>query len=348
MLALGSLAALAWLTWPLLFAWNEEQWVARVVERIEAAEAAQLPPLMDQLASSSDAGRDELVALVAHPRPEVRAQAAERLGQLLDQWQSAPAPVGSRQVAQVANGLAENAALKQAPRELVVRLLDWPVDTSAIDASQFLRDCQALTERSGPRVVKLAEVPKRQLRSAPQAPAAPAVSAEPEPIEEEAPRSLPMQEVAIEQAPAPLEALQAPDRLQPELPLSDEGRAKPIPTSEPPARLIEPSGSQPLNDWDGRTDQEVMRELHADNEEQVRAAARELRRRGYESHHLAIARSLTHPDPAVRRDLAAALPRLPGIDWRRWITPLLSDDDPSVRTAAEAVIHAGEKPRRLR
>jgi hypothetical protein len=253
-------------------------------------------------------------------------------------------------MALVANGLAENAALKQVPRELVVRLLDWPVDTSAIDASQFLRDCQTLTERSGPRVVRVAEIPKRQTRSAPPAKPAPMASEEPEPapIAEESPRSLPKQEVAVEQAPPPLEALEAPDRLQPELPLSDEGRAKPIPTSEPPARLIEPSGSQPLKDWDGRTDQEVMRELHADDEEQVRAAARELRRRGYETHHLALARSLTHPDPAVRRDLAAALPRLPGIDWRRWITPLLSDDDPSVRTAAEAVIHTGEKPRRLR
>lgn len=330
--------------------WSERNWVAGVRQRIETADESQLPRLIEQLARSETHGCNQLADLLAHPGAAVRIQAAGRIRLLLDEWKTAPAGDSSVRAAALARRIARGGTQAEIPQELVARLLDWPIDTNSIDAREFFADCERLAERMAPRVAGLPDLPqpgaKRNVPE-PQPPSvgvpsetAPAVPA-PRILEEMPP------EITAE-TPAPLEELQAPDRLQPELPMSDEGRARPLPQSEPPERLMQPSDRQPLKDWDTRTDREVMRELHAEDSEQVRAAARELRRRGYQTHHLPIARSLTHPDPAVRRDLAAALPRLPDIDWRRWVTPLLSDEDPSVRLAAEAVIHAGDAPRRLR
>ncbi len=59
-----------------------------------------------------------------------------------------------------------------------------------------------------------------------------------------------------------------------------------------------------------------------------------LRRRGLTDRHLALARQLLDPDPAVRRRLARQLPEVPGLDAAAWLVLLSRDTDAEVRLTA--------------
>jgi len=88
-------------------------------------------------------------------------------------------------------------------------------------------------------------------------------------------------------------------------------------------------------------DLEVMRQLHAVDRLRAHAARDELIRRGFDEFHLILAERLTDPDPAVRRELAEALPKLQGIDRGVWLMALAHDSDPDVRLAAVTIMATG-------
>lgn len=322
------------------------------------ADVTVLPALMRQLGECPTGGVTALIEMLHHSRPEVREEAASALARLLEDWKLEAPPTGSRRVAALARQMVERCATGEAsPAEVVTPLLSWPIDTSGIDATRFFADCQILSERLSPRLARRRKRTSEPLQMALQAAASDAPT-----LVESAPAEVPLaklppepQAIASEgpaamstsDSPEPLEELRPPSELRPASPDTDEGRAQPLPQSESPPRLIKPNLVQPLTDWEDRSDLEVMQELHASEDRQVRAAVAELRRRGYQTHHLPLARSLTDTDPAVRRDLVEALPRLEP-DWRKWLQPLLDDANAEVRTAARAQLRTGETPGKVR
>jgi hypothetical protein len=88
-----------------------------------------------------------------------------------------------------------------------------------------------------------------------------------------------------------------------------------------------------------------MRQLHSAEGTEHSAAERELMRRGYTAFRLGVARRLTDPDPAVRRELAELLPQMSGLDARPWLLWLSEDADPSVRRAAAAILATSTDPK---
>jgi HEAT repeat protein len=64
------------------------------------------------------------------------------------------------------------------------------------------------------------------------------------------------------------------------------------------------------------------------------AARVELERRGLSSPLVDVGRRATDPDPKVRRQLAEALPSLPGVDARPWLLQLSYDENAQVRATA--------------
>ena len=76
-----------------------------------------------------------------------------------------------------------------------------------------------------------------------------------------------------------------------------------------------------------------------------RAQARaELSRRGFSEVHFDLAKRLFSADPAVRKQLARALPGLRSIDAAPWLLELGRDTDPDVRLTAIALMATSGDP----
>lgn len=103
---------------------------------------------------------------------------------------------------------------------------------------------------------------------------------------------------------------------------------------DPPPRLTE----NELRALQRLPDVEVMRMLHRSESGYAVAAIDELRRRGFQSRHLRLAKRLTDPDPAERRALAFELPGASDVDARPWLDALLDDENAQVRIAAADAI----------
>jgi hypothetical protein len=86
--------------------------------------------------------------------------------------------------------------------------------------------------------------------------------------------------------------------------------------------------------WQRLQPRDVMRRLHGSDPQVVLAAREELERRGISGSLVDLARRATDPDPKVRRELAASLPSIPGIDAKPWLLELSFDENAQVRATA--------------
>lgn len=86
----------------------------------------------------------------------------------------------------------------------------------------------------------------------------------------------------------------------------------------------------------GLSTYQVIEQLNKNDQtvELVVAAERELVRRGLNSLELQLARQLANGDIQSRRQTVASLPRLAGINTRRWLLLLTEDEDADVRLSA--------------
>ena len=92
--------------------------------------------------------------------------------------------------------------------------------------------------------------------------------------------------------------------------------------------------SQPLDSSKTADVLDLMRRLRSDIESERTAPRRELHWRGFSEVDLELARQLFSPDIEVRKQLAAAVPRLASVDASRWLLWLAADPQPEVRRAA--------------
>ena len=92
---------------------------------------------------------------------------------------------------------------------------------------------------------------------------------------------------------------------------------------------------------------ELMQQLRQSDHQASAAAREELIRRGFGEVDLELARQLFDPDPAVRKHLAQAVPRLQSIDAVPWLLWLCRDDDADVRMTAVTLLATTGDPQLL-
>ena len=151
--------------------------------------------------------------------------------------------------------------------------------------------------------------------------------------------------------PAKLSGQRSRNRTPPDSPFPDvlsEPFARWIPRTTPPVqRAQRPESEGKLLSWNVPeqaasavtriSDIALMRRLNDEDRASAEQAKRELRKRGFLTIHIELARRLTHPDPGHRVAMAESLPSLQ-VDARPWLFWLLDDEHPEVRVAAISVL----------
>jgi len=89
---------------------------------------------------------------------------------------------------------------------------------------------------------------------------------------------------------------------------------------------------------------EVMRRLHAADAQAVADARARLTRWGFSPVQREVAKRMFHPDTAVRKQLAQALPGIAGVDAAPWLIQLAGDEDAEVRLAAITLLLTTSDP----
>ncbi len=83
---------------------------------------------------------------------------------------------------------------------------------------------------------------------------------------------------------------------------------------------------------------QFARRLNDEDPQQVEAARKGLRGRGFSAVEVEVARQAAHPDAAVRKKLARALPETVGVDAAPWLLELSRDPDADVRLEAMTLL----------
>jgi len=114
---------------------------------------------------------------------------------------------------------------------------------------------------------------------------------------------------------------------------------QPLPATEEPT--LEPAPSA-TGDYAELEDRFVIADLAYVANQQ--AAQAELESRGYHQLQLKLAQQMVAEDPQVRIDLAETLPKVRGVNARRWLLWLTHDTDSDVRATAAAILATGDDP----
>jgi HEAT repeat protein len=115
-----------------------------------------------------------------------------------------------------------------------------------------------------------------------------------------------------------------------------------------PVSSVQAAGKPPrVNALAGVEAIDVMRQLRQDDRQAAAEARAELVRRGFGEVDLELARQLFDPDPAVRKRVARAVPRLESVDAVPWLLWLCHDEDADVRMTAVTLLATTGDPRIL-
>ena len=320
---------------------------------LATAAAEEIPGLIAALDQLGEAGLPALLRCLVSPRPELSQAAATALNKQVQTWRKLPPQQSLPLLAQLLKGLSENPqAVPQQQRALArqwaLLALTWPQDTSERASrvpltSQLLGDSERLLQAlpavengssfggevspnsNWPLTSNIAtsDLPGGNL------PIAPATSDD-----------LPTGPILASRDP------REPSRFTPDLLPVDPVEPRRFIAPRVPEVPREPAttgraGIDPASANTRLTDLELMRDLNSDAANERIAAARDLRLRGYQPLHLAIAAKMTHPEAAQRRKLVEELPRLGGINPAPWLKYLCEDEDASVRQAAKSILATG-------
>jgi len=352
--------------------WLVEEWR----EALEDAPEAEIATRLHQISEVGDAGIDALVDSLGSPRAIVAEGARRELGDLLDRWELLPAADSTAKIAALVhamNGRATkwNAAPLRPAAELAHRALRWRLDAKSPVAMQIVAGCEAVlrasaaANRSTAAPVSLAAFSDDNTHGNPREAAWDGAGGS-EVLNAAAfddPRHPPSADLPLDIFPLPA---------APPWPATDARGEKPTnaadastsPVGEPALLAPLPGRPVPLEAAGSKGEADavanrprataqsaeftrllgVMRNLHAADRQAAAQAEAELRRAGFDELRLEIARRITDPDPAKRRDLAEQLPRVQNLDARPWLLALTQDDDASVASAARQVLATSSDP----
>lgn len=353
--------------------WRDGGEADRLAAQLLVAAPQERRALVDRLLELKRPGVEELIAMLASTDAAVADAAQQglerqivlcqtnadsgqrqRLAELLAQHVQQLSPDGRRRAASLATSL----------------MLDAP---HGADESALLLACQRVLEHASAYVPQSRPRPPAQQAAAPPARAA---------VDNPLRKFIEPAELSSSAGPVLLTppARNAPHNLQPPpqvaadqlAPASDAGNSAALPArqeavteqltfssssrggvvtldQEPQGRPLSdtpltPESAVPLGQRDALS---LLRLLHTADSRVAAAAEAELIRRGLSGRTLQVARQLTHPNAAVRRQWAEALPGLTGIDAKDWLLLLSHDEDAQVRRTALAYLATSNDPRLL-
>lgn len=264
--------------------------------------------------------------------------------------------------------------------DLALRIVHWPVESPAVSKPELLADCERLLQEAatgarsqmaespaskdpcGETVMASHAVPSIQTSGGIVDPLADALlPGGGLPIEEtEIPGPIPVPAQGSNASPpadgaprrfTPAERrapVRLPDSPPEETSDSVDRDVRPSPSDRDATPKLNSVPSPALAPLDQRLEQlsdlDLIRRLTGSSQSEVTAVERELRRRGFESLELSMARRVADPDPSERRELCENLSRLPTAPgpWLFWLS---YDPDPVVRRLAVTLMASSRDPR---
>ncbi len=362
--ALGAAALAAAAIW----AWHirrPELQAERLRSMLAADSDQQAEQRLREIAELDEAGVPTLVALLASDRVILRDGSRALILEAIEHWELLTPEAAAPKLAGLARALAKNAPQFEArdrrfAADLATRLIDWPSGAGSPNRDQLLADCETVLS-----ALRLADAaPARNGADADSGAAKSNATNEPINLSLPALARLPGGGLPVEMEPLPKKIAQAnirkpaapvapsePNRLPDEIasrslrdanqaPRANEPRRLPdgddsdSPTSRLSHSQVDKSSALLAGDWQRMELRGVLRELRSTDPDSVAKAEAELHRRGVTGPLMDLARRAADPDPQVRRELAEALPDLPGVDARPWLLEMSYDEDPKVRAAA--------------
>jgi hypothetical protein len=353
------LVAALWLSRP----WQRQTLAHRWRQDLHEAQDAIALARIHQLGQLGPHGVRVLGEAVGIPREDVARAARAEVTSLLAQWELIEAKKSSPLVVALAQGMAESIDsfdrdARRFAADTAQRILIWPVDRNTTNRAPLIAACETVLVAVG-RPAAPPAVPSPATSSPAASSRAPQPTPAADPIPAEA-RRLP---ASVEVTPLPRVPTEATvevsdeDASEPPPQSASDSDPTPSPTAdtqdEPrplPRELSRAAGDleqavveledQSKNQPTGFTSQHAawIRDLNSQQVEVVTQARAELAKLGLGRNELEVARLSTHPDAAVRKKLARALPRLPGIDARTWLEFLSDDPDEEVRRTAQTLL----------
>ncbi len=337
-------------------------------------------PLLGRVGATGDMGIPILVEALASPRERIAHAARQTLLEQIDQWKTLSAAGSSPKFALLAHELADRQSeLGPAGRhdaaELAVLILRGPLDPGTIDTVEVIACCEkvlraaqadpaaavtdALARRADNDAASAARLalqgPDRWPTSAGQEPSAhetatPALLPSPggSPTAGSPPLPLANTDGAQQDAGSKSSAAGATSS-------SSSGENATVPFKLPgqnpadnaihQASAAEKLSPEPPSSGLKSVDSfELLQQSCSPVEETSAAARAELSRRGFTEVHFDLARRLFSADPAVRKELARALPELRSIDAAPWLMQLGKDADAEVRLTAITLMATSGDP----
>jgi hypothetical protein len=315
---------------------------ADLASRLDAASPEQAAQLIAQLDATDDVELQLLVQHLDDERFAVQDAADSRLREQLAHWRAERTRARDLVVVRLASLLSQqppplHARAWLARRRLAQFLLDWP--PSALGFEKLERTCRATL--AGLEKVQPATA-TRAVAAAPMTNQPQWSTAEPAYAGEEVDGApiLSLNDDSEEEADSPS---LLPHAAAEPLPAMESAAEEPVDESSPAeARattlmIAPPLHSQALTATSTR---QLFRHLHG-LPAVVNAARAELHRRGFDEVALSLAAALDDPDPLVRRQLVERLPLQDHVDAAAWLEELASDEDPTVREAAQNILATG-------
>jgi hypothetical protein len=346
--------------------------VAHWRAQLEALPDQSAGPLLRRVGSGGDEMIPILVEGLASPRQRVAEAARQSLLEQIDRWKALSTAGSSPKLGLLAHELADRQSeLGPAGRhdaaELAVLILHGPLDPGMVDTIEVISCCERVlraAQADSPASVAAAvakRIDRDALSAAAQSVASSAAArwqettaSERPPSDDLTPRLLPPPggQSAAESSPQPLAKSGAAKDGDPataktpfDVPANPtKGLAGGDEVRQAAAVEKLPAAAEASDELKTADSFDLLQRSCSPVEATALAARTELSRRGFSEVHFDLARRLYSADPAVRKELARALPELRSVDAAPWLIQLSRDTDPEVRLTAITLMATSGDP----
>lgn len=317
---------------------------------------------LEQIAGLGDASVPILVNSMASERQVLADASEETLREQIGRWQLLSRTQSSQKVALLAEHLARKVddfkpRRRNAAADIAMQILLWPIDDNSVDSRKLIANCErvlrganGLTSEvasnnvapsTGPTTMSLSDSHSLGLPAAivdiPSLPVAQNLYDQLDTSTNDEPNAFDTTLASDEVTPMTNDGIQR---------LTNAVNAKPIESVSPTVNELErmesspapPTAENAIHRLETLDHVAVMSFLRHEHEQTSLAAADELERRGFTENDLYLALQLTDPDSTKRIELARLLPRMTGVDSRRWLFWLSEDKDAGVRAEAVSIL----------
>ncbi len=345
--------------------------------QLDAVPEQSAEPLLAHFGGTGDMAIPILVESLGSPRARVARAGRQSLLTEIDHWKTLSAAGNSTRFALLARELSDRRlelgpAGRHDAAELAVLILQGPLDPGTVDTVEVIACCEEVlraAQADPPELVAEAQAKRaeRDVASASNAAAGGQDVAKSWGVPSDTAGAgllpLPAAPAASDTPPQPLAKIAAVAKTAdsaaakpfwglPQLWRNDAGAASAESDKQPAsdqavrqASAVEKLPADKPSDELKSADSFDLLERSCSPVAELAAAARaELSRRGFNEVHFDLARRMFSADPAVRKELARALPELRSIDAAPWLMQLSKDTDPEVRLTAITLMATSGDP----